>query len=240
MLFTRLGVTPWAGLLVSAALATVIAVVMGAATLRFRGVYFALATVVISLGFERLTRHFVDFTGGDAGFSGPFLGTSLWAMQSRGPVPFLMSYADLINRSLVGRPEDMVVCMHLCRGNFQSAWVAEGSYDPVAELLFNGIDVDGYFLEYDTPRAGNFEPLRFVPKGKTVVLGLVTSKQGTLESKDDLKRRIDEASRFVPLDQLALSPQCGFSSTVEGNLLGIEEQFAKLRLIVEVAREVWG
>jgi 5-methyltetrahydropteroyltriglutamate--homocysteine methyltransferase len=149
------------------------------------------------------------------------------------------TYADLINRSLLGRPKDMVVCMHLCRGNFQSAWVAEGSYDPVAELLFNGIDVDGYFLEYDTPRAGSFEPLRFVPKGKTVVLGLVTSKQGTLESKDELKRRIDEASRYVPLDQLALSPQCGFSSTVEGNLLGIEEQYAKLRLIVEVAREVW-
>jgi 5-methyltetrahydropteroyltriglutamate--homocysteine methyltransferase len=134
----------------------------------------------------------------------------------------------------------MVVCMHLCRGNFQSAWVAEGSYDPVAELLFNGIDVDGYFLEYDTPRAGNFEPLRFVPKGKTVVLGLVTSKQGTLESKDELKRRIDEASRYVPLEQLALSPQCGFSSTVEGNLLGIAEQYAKLRLVVQVATEVWG
>jgi 5-methyltetrahydropteroyltriglutamate--homocysteine methyltransferase len=156
------------------------------------------------------------------------------------PAALPRTYADLINRSLVHRPKDMVVCMHLCRGNFQSAWVAEGSYDPVAELLFNGIDVDGYFLEYDTPRAGNFEPLRFVPKGKTVVLGLVTSKQGTLECKDELRRRIEEASRYVPLEQLALSPQCGFSSTVEGNLLGIEEQYAKLRLVVEVAREVWG
>jgi 5-methyltetrahydropteroyltriglutamate--homocysteine methyltransferase len=156
------------------------------------------------------------------------------------PATLPQTYADLINRSLSDRPQDMVVCMHLCRGNFQSAWVAEGSYDPVAELLFNGIDVDGYFLEYDTPRAGNFEPLRFVPKGKTVVLGLVTSKQGTLESKDELKRRIDEAARYVPLEQLALSPQCGFSSTVEGNLLGIEEQYAKLRLVVEVARDVWG
>jgi 5-methyltetrahydropteroyltriglutamate--homocysteine methyltransferase len=156
------------------------------------------------------------------------------------PAALPRTYADLINRSLANRPRDMVVCMHLCRGNFQSAWVAEGSYDPVAELLFNGIDVDGYFLEYDTPRAGNFEPLRFVPKGKTVVLGLVTSKQGTLESKDELKRRIDEASRYVPLEQLALSPQCGFSSTVEGNLLGIAEQYAKLRLVVQVATEVWG
>jgi 5-methyltetrahydropteroyltriglutamate--homocysteine methyltransferase len=146
----------------------------------------------------------------------------------------------LINASIAGRPADMVVCMHLCRGNFQSGWVASGGYDPVAELLFNGIDVDGYFLEYDSPRAGGFTPLRFVPKGKTIVLGLVSSKHGKLESKDELKRRIDEASRYVPLDQLALSPQCGFSSTVEGNVLGIEDQYAKLRLVVEVAREVWG
>jgi 5-methyltetrahydropteroyltriglutamate--homocysteine methyltransferase len=156
------------------------------------------------------------------------------------PATLPQTYAALINASLAGRPADMVVCMHLCRGNFQSGWVASGGYDPVAELLFNDIAVDGYFLEYDSPRAGGFTPLRFVPKGKTIVLGLVTSKAGALESKDELKRRIDEAARYVPLDQLALSPQCGFSSTVEGNLLGIEEQYAKLRLVVEVAREVWG
>ena len=150
------------------------------------------------------------------------------------------TYATLINRSLAGRPPGMTVCMHLCRGNFQSGWVAEGGYDPVAELLFNAIDVDGYFLEYDTPRAGSFAPLRFVPKGKTVVLGLLSSKTGVLESRDELKRRVDEAARFVPLEQLALSPQCGFASTVEGNLLSIEQQYAKLRLVVELAQEIWG
>ncbi|MFI4981142.1 MAG: 5-methyltetrahydropteroyltriglutamate--homocysteine S-methyltransferase [Nevskiales bacterium] len=156
------------------------------------------------------------------------------------PASLPQTYAGLINAAIASRPSDMVVCMHLCRGNFQSGWVAEGGYDPVAELLFNGIDVDGYFLEYDSPRSGGFAPLRFVPKGKIVVVGLVTSKSGALESKDELKRRIDEASRYLPMDQLALSPQCGFSSTVEGNLLGIEEQYAKLRLVAEVAREVWG
>ena len=156
------------------------------------------------------------------------------------PAALPKTYAGLINAAIAGRPADMAVCMHLCRGNFQSGWVAEGGYDPVAELLFNDIDVDGYFLEYDTPRAGSFAPLRFVPAGKTIVLGLVSSKTGALESKDELKRRIEEAARFVPLGQLALSPQCGFASSVEGNLLGIEEQFAKLRLVAEVAREVWG
>jgi 5-methyltetrahydropteroyltriglutamate--homocysteine methyltransferase len=130
--------------------------------------------------------------------------------------------------------------MHLCRGNARSAWIAEGGYEPVAEVLFNEINVDGYFLEYDSPRAGGFEPLRFVPKGKTIVLGLVTTKKGKLESKDELKRRIDEAARYVPLDQLALSPQCGFSSTVEGNLITIDEEIEKLRLVVDTAREVWG
>jgi 5-methyltetrahydropteroyltriglutamate--homocysteine methyltransferase len=134
----------------------------------------------------------------------------------------------------------MTVTMHLCRGNFKSGWVAEGGYDPVAEVLFNEINVDGYFLEYDTPRAGSFAPLRFVPKGKTVVLGLVTSKKGALESPDALKLRIDEAARYVPLDQLALSPQCGFSSTVEGNVLTVEDEIKKLELIVRVARDVWG
>ena len=156
------------------------------------------------------------------------------------PAALPATYAALINAAIAGRPQEMAVCLHLCRGNFQSGWVAEGGYDPVAELLFNEIDVDGYFLEYDTERSGSFAPLRFVPAGKTVALGLVSSKNGALESKDDLKRRIDEASRFIPLDQLALSPQCGFASSVEGNLLSIEDQYAKLRLIAELSREIWG
>jgi 5-methyltetrahydropteroyltriglutamate--homocysteine methyltransferase len=130
--------------------------------------------------------------------------------------------------------------MHLCRGNFQSTFVASGGYEPVAEILFNEINIQAYFMEYDSDRAGGFEPLRFVPKGKTVVLGLVTSKSGTLESKDDLKRRIEEASKYVPLDQLCLSPQCGFASTEEGNILAEDEQWAKLRTIVELADEIWG
>jgi 5-methyltetrahydropteroyltriglutamate--homocysteine methyltransferase len=130
--------------------------------------------------------------------------------------------------------------MHLCRGNFRSTFVATGGYEPVAEILFNTIKVHGYFMEYDTERAGGFEPLRFVPKGKTVVLGLVTSKSGKLESKDEIKRRIDQAAKFVDIEQLALSPQCGFASTEDGNTLAEEEQWAKLRMIVEVAQEVWG
>ena len=149
-------------------------------------------------------------------------------------------YAKLINAAIAGRPKDMTVCVHLCRGNFKSAWVAEGGYEPVAEALFRDLQVDGYFLEYDDARSGDFSPLRFVPKGKTVVLGLVTTKVGELEAKDDLKRRIDDASRHVPLDQLCLSPQCGFSSTVHGNEIMRESQAAKLRLVVETAREVWG
>jgi 5-methyltetrahydropteroyltriglutamate--homocysteine methyltransferase len=128
----------------------------------------------------------------------------------------------------------------MCRGNFRSSWVAEGGYDFVAEALFNELQVDGFFLEYDDERSGSFEPLRFVPEGKQVVLGLVTTKRGALESKDALKQRIEEASRFVPLDQLCLSPQCGFASTLEGNALTREEQIAKLRLVVETAEEVWG
>ena len=153
----------------------------------------------------------------------------------------LGQYADLINAAIAGRPADMTVSMHLCRGNFRSTWVAAGGYEPVAETLFNRIDADAYFMEYDTDRAGGFEPLRFVPRGrKLVVLGLVTSKSGTLESKDELKRRIDQAAKYLPLEQLALSPQCGFASTEEGNLLSQDEQWAKLRLCVEVAREVWG
>jgi 5-methyltetrahydropteroyltriglutamate--homocysteine methyltransferase len=130
--------------------------------------------------------------------------------------------------------------MHLCRGNFRSTFVASGGYEPVAEILFNTIKVHGYFMEYDTARAGGFEPLRFVPKGKTVVLGLVTTKSGQLESRDELKRRIEEAAKYVDIDQLALSPQCGFASTEEGNLLAEEEQWAKLRMIVELADEIWG
>ena len=150
------------------------------------------------------------------------------------------TYAKLINGAIATRPAGMTVCMHLCRGNFKSGWVAEGGYDPVAEVLFNEIDVTGYFLEYDSPRAGGFAPLRFVPRGKIVVLGLVTTKSGRLEGKDQLKRRIDEAAKYMPLDQLALSPQCGFSSTVEGNKVTLDDEIAKLRLVAEVAREVWG
>jgi 5-methyltetrahydropteroyltriglutamate--homocysteine methyltransferase len=149
-------------------------------------------------------------------------------------------YIRQINQALVGRPDSMRVTTHMCRGNFRSSWAAEGGYDFVAEALFSGLNVDGFFLEYDDERSGGFQPLRFVPPGKLVVLGLVTTKRGALESKDELKRRIDEASRYVPVDQLCLSPQCGFSSTVEGNVLSYEEQVAKLRLIVETAREVWG
>lgn len=149
-------------------------------------------------------------------------------------------YAEIINQAIRDRPDSMTVCVHLCRGNFRSSWAAEGGYEPVAEVLFNELNVDGYFLEYDDPRSGDFAPLRHVPKGKTVVLGLVTTKLGELESPDDIRRRIDEASRFIPLDQLALSPQCGFSSTVHGNEIAVEQQAAKLRLVVEIARSVWG
>jgi 5-methyltetrahydropteroyltriglutamate--homocysteine methyltransferase len=148
-------------------------------------------------------------------------------------------YIKQINAAISGRPEGLSVTTHMCRGNYRSSWAAEGGYDFVAEALFNQLDVDGFFLEYDDERSGTFAPLRFVPPGKQVVLGLVTTKRGTLESKDDLKRRIEEASEYVPLEQLCLSPQCGFSSTVEGNVLSQDEQWAKLRLIVETAQEVW-
>jgi 5-methyltetrahydropteroyltriglutamate--homocysteine methyltransferase len=150
------------------------------------------------------------------------------------------AYIRHIDEALAGRPEGMTVTTHMCRGNFRSSWVAEGGYDFVAEALFNELAVDGFFMEWDDARSGGFEPLRFVPPGKFVVLGLVTTKKGDLESKDLLKRRIEEASQFVDLDQLCLSPQCGFSSTVEGNVLSEEQQWAKLRQIVEVADEVWG
>jgi 5-methyltetrahydropteroyltriglutamate--homocysteine methyltransferase len=147
----------------------------------------------------------------------------------------------LINQALANRPPGMTICTHMCRGNFRSSWMASGSYDHVAEALFGELKVDGFFLEYDDERSGGFEPLRFVPRGgPRVVLGLVTSKRPALESKDSLKRRVDEAAKYVPLEQLCLSPQCGFSSTVDGNALTIEEEAAKLRLVVETAREIWG
>jgi len=149
-------------------------------------------------------------------------------------------YIALTNAAVAGRPADMAITTHLCRGNFRSSWVASGGYDFVAEALFNGLDVDGFFLEFDDERSGGFAPLRFVPKGKQVVLGLVTTKRPELESKDDLKRRIDEAAKYVPLDQLCLSGQCGFASTEAGNALTADDQKAKLELIVETAAEVWG
>jgi 5-methyltetrahydropteroyltriglutamate--homocysteine methyltransferase len=149
-------------------------------------------------------------------------------------------YADMINAAMSDIPADMTISMHLCRGNFRSTFVASGGYEPVAEVLFDTIKVHGYFMEYDSERAGGFEPLRFVPKGKTVVLGLVTTKSGQLESRDMLLRRIEEAAKFVDIEQLALSPQCGFASTEEGNALAEDEQWAKLRMIVELAEEVWG
>jgi len=162
------------------------------------------------------------------------------AARGDDPAALPMIYARMINAAMSDIPADMTITMHLCRGNFRSTFVASGGYEPVAEILFNEIKVHGYFMEYDSERAGGFEPLRFVPKGKTVVLGLVTSKSGKLESKDAIKRRIEQAAKFVPLDQLALSPQCGFASTEDGNTLAEDEQWAKLAMIVEVADEVWG
>jgi 5-methyltetrahydropteroyltriglutamate--homocysteine methyltransferase len=170
----------------------------------------------------------------------PKLREQVQANIGEDPDQLARTYAKLINDVIKGKPADMVVCMHLCRGNFAGAWVAEGGYEPVAELLFNEIRVDGYFMEYDTARAGGFEPLRFLPAGKTAVLGLVTTKSGTTESKDELKRRIDEASSFAPVEQLCLSPQCGFSSGIGGQAMSVDEELAKLRLVVETASEVWG
>jgi 5-methyltetrahydropteroyltriglutamate--homocysteine methyltransferase len=163
-------------------------------------------------------------------------------VRARGDDPATLPqvYAGMINAAISDIPADMAITMHLCRGNFRSTFVASGGYEPIAELLFNTIDVHGYFMEYDSARAGGFEPLRFVPKGKTVVLGLVTSKTGVLESKDHLKRRIEEATKFIALDQLCLSPQCGFASTEDGNTLAEDEQWAKLAMIVELADEIWG
>ena len=164
------------------------------------------------------------------------------AARSRGDDPDELPhrYAAFINKVVAQKPAGMTLAVHLCRGNFKSTWAASGSYEPVAEALLSEMNVDAYFLEYDDARSGDFKPLRFLPKGKTVVLGLVTTKLGVLENKDDLKRRIDEAAQYAPMDQLALSPQCGFSSTVHGNDIAVEAQRAKLQLVVETAREVWG
>jgi 5-methyltetrahydropteroyltriglutamate--homocysteine methyltransferase len=149
-------------------------------------------------------------------------------------------YVRMMNDALRGKPADLTVCLHMCRGNHASSWIAEGGYEPVAEIVFGEMNVDGFFLEYDSARAGGFEPLRFLNGGKVAVLGLVTTKRPALESKDELKRRIGEAAKYVPLDRLALSPQCGFASTLAGNRLTIDDEKRKLALVVETAREVWG
>ena len=164
------------------------------------------------------------------------------AARGRGDDPNELAhrYAKFINLVVAQKPPGMTLAMHLCRGNFKSTHAASGNYEPVAEALLQEMDLDAYFMEYDDDRSGDFKPLRYLPKGKTVVLGLVTTKFGAMESKDDLKRRIDEAARYAPLDQLALSPQCGFSSTVHGNDIAVEAQRAKLRLVIETAEEVWG
>jgi 5-methyltetrahydropteroyltriglutamate--homocysteine methyltransferase len=160
--------------------------------------------------------------------------------EGEDPDALVLRYTRLVNDSIRDVPDDMTVCMHMCRGNHAGGWFAEGGYDPVAEISFSQIEVDGFFLEFDTPRAGSFAPLRYMGKGKTAVLGLVTTKSSVLERKDDLKRRIDEAQKVLPLDRLALSPQCGFASTIEGNPLTPDDQKKKLQLVVETAREVWG
>jgi 5-methyltetrahydropteroyltriglutamate--homocysteine methyltransferase len=164
------------------------------------------------------------------------------AARKRGDDPdeLPLRYARLINAAIAGRPAGMCVCIHLCRGNFKSSWAAEGGYEPVARVLFNELDVDGYFLEYDDARSGDFEPLRHVPRGKMVVLGLVSTKLNTLETVDELRRRIDQAERYMPLEQMCLSPQCGFSSTVHGNDVAVSMQAKKLKLVIDTARAVWG
>jgi 5-methyltetrahydropteroyltriglutamate--homocysteine methyltransferase len=164
------------------------------------------------------------------------------AQQGRGDDPQKLAeiYADMINAAMLDIPSDMTITMHLCRGNYRSTYMGAGAYDAVADVLFNRIKVHGYFMEYDTERAGGFEPLRLLPKDRTAVLGLVTTKSGQLESKDAIKRRIEEAAKYGDIDQFCLSPQCGFASTEEGNVLAEEEQWAKLAMIVEIANEVWG
>ena len=164
-------------------------------------------------------------------------------MRDRGEDPMRCQriYRDMIQHAIKDRPADMAMTTHVCRGNFRSTWISAGGYEPVAEILLGEIDYDGYFLEYDTDRAGGFEPLRFLPRGKKrVVLGLITSKSGTLEDKGAIERRIEEAAKFAPLEQFCLSPQCGFASTEEGNILTEDEQWAKMQEIVELSEEVWG
>ena len=164
------------------------------------------------------------------------------ALIARGDDPDTLAktYTRLINECIAGRPDDMAITVRLCRGNYRSGWVAQGGYEPIAEQMFNELEVDGFFLEYDDDRAGDFQPLRFLPPGKTAVLGMVTTKSGDMETEDGLKRRLDEAAQFAPLDQLALSPQCGFASSTHGNDISEDAQWAKLELIVETARAVWG
>lgn len=162
------------------------------------------------------------------------------AERGEDPNELPRTYAALINSVIDGRPADLTVGVHLCRGNYRSTWFAEGGYEPVAEVLFNELNVDAYFLEYDDERSGDFAPLRFVPDHKTVVLGLVTTKAAALESKEELIQRVNDAARYVPLERLCLSPQCGFSSTVEGNAITADDQWAKLSLVVETARDIWG
>jgi 5-methyltetrahydropteroyltriglutamate--homocysteine methyltransferase len=201
----------------------------------------------VGLAYQKAIRAFYD-----AGCRYLQLDDTAWSMicdpkeraasKQRGDDPDRLpaQYAGMTNLALAGRPADMAITMHSCRGNFRSTFIASGGYEFVAEHLLGELDIDGYFLEYDSDRAGGFEPLRFVPKGKKqVVLGLVTSKSGKLEKKDDIKRRIDEATKYVAIEQLCLSPQCGFASTEEGNILAEDEQWAKLAMIVEFADEVW-
>lgn len=162
------------------------------------------------------------------------------AKRGMDPDATTRQYAKLINESFASAPDDMVKAIHLCRGNFRSSWAAEGGYEPVAEIMFNELNIDAFFLEYDDPRSGDFAPLRFLPKGKTVVLGLITTKLGDMEARDDVKRRIEEAAKFTDIDQLALSPQCGFASTVHGNDISTQQQADKIGLVVDLAKEVWG
>jgi 5-methyltetrahydropteroyltriglutamate--homocysteine methyltransferase len=174
----------------------------------------------------------------------PFLCDPKMREQARSigedPDTLPMTYAKLLNAATRDAPEDMTICMHMCRGNHVSSWIAEGGYEPVAEVAFGEIDIDGFFLEYDSPRAGGFEPLRYLSGDKVAVLGLLTTKKPDLESKDEIKRRIEEAAQTVPIERLALSPQCGFASTIAGNALTIDDEKKKLRLVVEIAEEVWG
>jgi 5-methyltetrahydropteroyltriglutamate--homocysteine methyltransferase len=215
-----------------------------------RGVYPDLEAFFhdLAAAYKKAVRSFYD-----AGCRYLQLDDTTWSMmcdkreldhsRERGDQPERLPkiYAQMIATAIKDRPSDMVVTMHSCRGNFRSTWIASGGYEPIAEVMFNETPLDGYFLEYDSDRAGGFEPLRFFPKGgKQIVLGLVTSKSGALESRDAIKRRLDEATKYVALDQICLSPQCGFASTEEGNVLSEDEQWAKLRMIVELAQEVWG